>query len=575
MRFLRKKSTPSDEVVGPQVSDDSDDSLPSDNEDVGGGPSTSNDDDSGDGGPNYDPDSSNPSASNPSNITPNDDDSSSTPIVNEPPVADAGGPYYGHTGDITTFDGSGSYDPDGYIVGYKWDFDGDGSYDTAWLTNPIIDYVYSDANTYTVELKVKDNGNVEGSNIKYDIDTAIAYITVNQEPVAIIIPNEVTVWVGTRITFYGGNSYDPDGSIYNYKWLIQDENGGWELFQEGQNDTFIKTFDEVDSYYVRLKVIDDDDASGSADSSVLIHNGEDPLAVIDLVDEAEKNVEVEFVGSNSWDPDGYIVSWYWTFGCGSTDSGEIVYHEYANVGSYDVTLTVTDNNSNIHTSTDRINISEDDDDDGTGASAPLLGPQGADGGDLLLNDDITGASSSSPELPGSISSTTSSFLKVKILERISQTLSKISAGSMLLESIIASKVVEILSDDGSSPTGPLSYNFTVGISYAPWPCYENQEITFICNIYGNPTGPLEYFWDFENDGTWDAAAATAAHTYTVAGSYVVILKVRDTYNDEIATASTTVIVEDDDDDSLNMSISASASTVVAMSASTLSGNLGL
>jgi len=42
--------------------------------------------------------------------------------TNEPPIADAGGPYYGHPGENIEFDGSESNDSDGTIVNYTWDF---------------------------------------------------------------------------------------------------------------------------------------------------------------------------------------------------------------------------------------------------------------------------------------------------------------------------------------------------------------------------------------------------------------------------------------------------------------------
>jgi YD repeat-containing protein len=52
---------------------------------------------------------------------------------------------------------------------------------------------------------------------------------------------------------------------------------------------------------------------------------------------------VPFNGGNSYDPDGTIVSYSWTFGDGGTGSGVGPTHAYTGTGTYTVTLTVTDN----------------------------------------------------------------------------------------------------------------------------------------------------------------------------------------------------------------------------------------
>jgi fibro-slime domain-containing protein len=69
-----------------------------------------------------------------------------------PPVCDAGGPYVGDAGVPIQFDGSGSYDPDGQIVGYHWDF-GDG--ETSDEMSP--EHAYAEDGVYTVELCVTDD----------------------------------------------------------------------------------------------------------------------------------------------------------------------------------------------------------------------------------------------------------------------------------------------------------------------------------------------------------------------------------------------------------------------------------
>jgi len=57
--------------------------------------------------------------------------------------------------------------------------------------------------------------------------------------------------------------------------------------------------------------------------------------------------EITFDGSGSYDPNGYIVSWYWDFGDLNTANGEIVYHRYDKSKTYTVTLQVTDNNGAV------------------------------------------------------------------------------------------------------------------------------------------------------------------------------------------------------------------------------------
>ena len=73
--------------------------------------------------------------------------------VNNPPIADANGPYSGTLGSDVTFDGSGSSDPDGDALTYSWDF-GDGG--TGSGVNPT--HSYAATGIYNVTLTVEDTG---------------------------------------------------------------------------------------------------------------------------------------------------------------------------------------------------------------------------------------------------------------------------------------------------------------------------------------------------------------------------------------------------------------------------------
>jgi len=73
--------------------------------------------------------------------------------VNRPPTSNPGGPYSGTVGVPVRFDGSRSTDPDGNALTYDWNF-GDGMTGTG----VTVDHSYSTQGTFTVSLKVTDNG---------------------------------------------------------------------------------------------------------------------------------------------------------------------------------------------------------------------------------------------------------------------------------------------------------------------------------------------------------------------------------------------------------------------------------
>jgi PKD repeat protein len=68
------------------------------------------------------------------------------------PVSDPNGPYTGTEGVPIAYDGSDSYDTDGFIVAYEWAL-GDGS--TSSEVNPT--HIYAQNGTYSVSLTVTDN----------------------------------------------------------------------------------------------------------------------------------------------------------------------------------------------------------------------------------------------------------------------------------------------------------------------------------------------------------------------------------------------------------------------------------
>jgi chitodextrinase len=84
---------------------------------------------------------------------------------------------------------------------------------------------------------------------------------------------------------------------------------------------------------------------------------------------------IAFSGTTSSDPDGSIASYAWAFGDGSTGSGATPAHSYAGVGTYTVTLAVTDNGGFTATASTTAMVST-----GSNPQPPVSRPGGPYGG---------------------------------------------------------------------------------------------------------------------------------------------------------------------------------------------------
>ena len=273
-------------------------------------------------------------------LTVTDDDgatastSSTKTALNRPPVASfTESAETVSLGEVITFDASASYDPDGTIVSYFWDF-GDGTN----VTGIIVDHAYTVGGNYTVTLTVTDDDGATASV------SAAKTVLANQAPVAIFTESAEIVYIGETITFNASDSYDPDGSIVSYYWD----------FGDGTNVTgVIVTHAYADNgvYTVTLTVTDDWGAVDTATSAKTVLNRL-PVAVFTESAETVLTAEtITFNASDSYDPDGAIVSYFWDFGDGAKATGIIVEHAYADDGTYTVTLTVTDDDGATDTAT--------------------------------------------------------------------------------------------------------------------------------------------------------------------------------------------------------------------------------
>jgi len=228
-------------------------------------------------------------------------------------------------GDVVYFNGWGSYDPDGWISGWWWDF-GDGTNATAYW--PEAWHQYTAGGYYLVTLTVIDNLGATG--------TTSQWIHVNEPPVALFTTSPSTGKVGTPVTFNASASYDPDGFVAGYFWDFGD--GG-----SAEGPVVSHVYGETGNYVVGLMVIDNENASTWFSQPIAVVEAKPPVAIISW--SPSRPAVGEAVAFSAWysvDPDGSIRTYIWQFGDGAVAQGSETSHTYGHSGTYTVKLTVID-----------------------------------------------------------------------------------------------------------------------------------------------------------------------------------------------------------------------------------------
>ena len=208
--------------------------------------------------------------------------------INDPPVANAGPDKFSYVDEIITFDGSGSYDPDGIIVSYAWTF-GDGESGSG----EVVTHSYDSVGTYTVSLTVTDD----------DGATDIDYATVTIED----MPSEVVEF---------------EDSFEVSEW-----NGLWT--EDSQNDWFRSTHRSSHGSYAA-------EVDGSANDATLTM-----ASSIDLSGKSSATLTYSWYIERGWDTGEYIAldvydgSWQQVAILrGNVDPEGVWHHETIDLTSY-------------------------------------------------------------------------------------------------------------------------------------------------------------------------------------------------------------------------------------------------
>ncbi len=184
--------------------------------------------------------------------------------INLPPVSDAsaGEPYTGFVGEEIIFNGSLSYDPDGYITSWVWDFDDDTN-----GSGEITLHTFSNPGIYAVILTVTDNENTTDS-----YDTTALIIVPNRPPST---PELDGPAVGIRNIEYTYTvvSTDADNDTVQYIFDWGDENMSTsEFLPSGTPFSINHSWSVAGEYIISVYAYDNMASSDSTDMLMSIYN---------------------------------------------------------------------------------------------------------------------------------------------------------------------------------------------------------------------------------------------------------------------------------------------------------------
>ncbi len=317
--------------------------------------------------------------------------------VNQPPVAIfTFSPSNPIPGQMVLFDGSASFDPDGFVINWIWNF-GDG-FSTVNIV-PTISHAYSNAGNYSATLTVEDNGNARNSTTRNihvsPAPSAPAMAAVNMNPGSPTIQNTTVATGSFTVNVDAVNVVDLFAWQFtlNYNTTgLQTTNASIVLGPFWQNalntgNGFLAaktlsngmitiaftlldgtptvngtsvlaaiTFTPMQSGTWRLHLTNTilvAKINGATqpipittkDGFVTVPQADEPPVAQFTFSPTNPAVgdQIFFDGSGSSDPDGFITQYSWTFGDGiGVCCPTQLSHNYFAVGNYTVTLTIMD-----------------------------------------------------------------------------------------------------------------------------------------------------------------------------------------------------------------------------------------
>ncbi|UCE73840.1 MAG: PKD domain-containing protein, partial [Methanomassiliicoccales archaeon] len=431
-------------------------------------------------------------------------------------------------GQSITLNGSDSYDEDGTIAEYYFDF-GDGEY-TGWITDSFVSHQYSEYGDYTAFLMVEDD---EGQTCENPSEVTIE---VRAKPYAILFADTTIIYAGQTVLFNGSQSYDEDGTVVEYDYDFGDgSSSGWNPHSEIPH-----SYTSPGQYLASLTVRDDDGDESENPAEVTIYVRAVPTAVLSAAPTTiYKGESVLFDASLSTDEGGTIVEYYFDYGDNYFSgwiSSPTRTHFYNTGGYYTAYLTVMDNDDDVSVNLAEVVIQ---------VKAKPTADLSVSSITIYKGENITFNASQSTDEGGTILSyyfnfgdgQNSSWIQTPNATHQYDTPGEYTAYLRVMDDDgdISENLVEVVIEVKAKPKAVLSASSTV--------TYKGEAVTFNATGSSDEDGFVsEYYFDF-GDGHytgWTTDSQTT-HVYTLLGTYDVYLIVKDDDEDICEIAAKVII----------------------------------
>lgn len=442
--------------------------------------------------------------------------------VNDPPVADAGGPYAGAEGSAIGMNGSGSSDIDSTISSYTWDCDNNGSYETTSGSATGAACSFVDNGTYTVRLQVVDSSGGASAADSATVTVSNVAPTASASGDTAGLEGSVASW-----SVIGLDPSSVDQSALAIGWVVTNAAGATVATGTGSGMSF--TPDDDGTYTATATVTDPQGASAS-DSVTLVASNVAPTATAagdtTALEGGAATWTVVGLDASSVDQNALGIAWVVTNAVGTnvaSGTGTSMSFTPDDDGTYTATATVTDPQG--ASASDSVTLVVSNVAPTATASGPTTGtegtlatftatgsdPSGVDQAALTFAWTLTNAAGTSVATSGSPSLSWSPADDGTYVATVTTTDPQGATGTDTVTIVVANAAPEI-----TSFTGPATGD-------------EGQLLSFVATVDDVGTGDLADLvltWDW-GDGSAAETGLALDHTFADDGSYTITVTLDD------------------------------------------------